>query len=239
MSLPWFRLYAETVDDPKLRLLAFEDRWHYVACLCCKSQGIQDTTMPDLLDRMMSVKLGLAERERDEVKRRLVEVGLIDSAWQPLAWDRRQFQSDTSRERTRRWRERQSSPTPPPRSEEDSEQNRTERDVTSDVTVTSPTTSRKKTASRIPDDFALTPAREAYAEKNLPGVYAHALLEAFRDHWTAASGAKARKLDWDAAWRTWVRNAVEFGYPKRAQASAACVQVRFDANGRQISGPVP
>lgn len=31
----------------------------------------------------------------------------------------------------------------------------------------------------------------------------------FRDHWIAASGSKAVKLDWDAAWRTWFRRSAE------------------------------
>lgn len=33
--------------------------------------------------------------------------------------------------------------------------------------------------------------------------------EKFRDYWTALSGAKARKKDWFATWRNWVRTAVE------------------------------
>ena len=36
-TMQWFRLYAGIVDDEKLRLLAFEDRWHYVALLALKS----------------------------------------------------------------------------------------------------------------------------------------------------------------------------------------------------------
>ena len=35
-------------------------------------------------------------------------------------------------------------------------------------------------------------------------------LERFRDHWLAKSGADGRKRDWDAAWRNWIRNAVEY-----------------------------
>jgi hypothetical protein len=31
----------------------------------------------------------------------------------------------------------------------------------------------------------------------------------FRDHWIAASGSKAVKLDWDAAWRTWYRRSAD------------------------------
>lgn len=109
MSLPWFRLYAEAVDDDKLRLLAFEDRWHFVAILCCKAQGIFDSSR-DLALRKVGVKLGLSARELDEVARRLSEVGLIDQhTLEPLAWGKRQFVSDrdnTAAERQRRRRQK-------------------------------------------------------------------------------------------------------------------------------------
>ena len=31
------------------------------------------------------------------------------------------------------------------------------------------------------------------------------VAEQFRDHWHAQGGANARKVDWAAAWRNWVR----------------------------------
>jgi hypothetical protein len=106
-SLTWFRLYAEAVDDEKLRLLAFEDRWHFVALLCCKARGILDEPDSSLLLRKVAVKLGLDLRELGEVTRRLAEVGLIcKETLQPLAWDHRQFQSDSSSERVKAYRER-------------------------------------------------------------------------------------------------------------------------------------
>lgn len=40
----------------------------------------------------------------------------------------------------------------------------------------------------------------------------------FVDHWKSTSGAKACKLDWEAAWRTWIRN--EIGYQQRRQPAA-------------------
>lgn len=77
---PWFRLYTETVDDEKLRLLAFEDRWHFVALLCCKGSGLLDSGDDDsLLRRKLAVKLGLSVREFEEVAGRLSEVALIDA----------------------------------------------------------------------------------------------------------------------------------------------------------------
>ena len=104
----WFRMYSEAVDDDKLRLLAFEDRWHFVAILCCKTQGVLDCH-PETLERRVAVKLGLQLRDADEVKRRLMEVDLIDDNWQPVNWDKRQPTSDgdpTNSERQRRFREK-------------------------------------------------------------------------------------------------------------------------------------
>jgi hypothetical protein len=58
-------------------------------------------------------------------------------------------------------------------------------------------------ATRLPDDFSLTAERAAYAVQQK--VDPQRTFENFRDYWTAASGAKARKCDWDATWRMWCR----------------------------------
>lgn len=107
MSLPWFRLYHRTVDDDKLRLLAFEDRWHFIALCCLKADGLLDEPVSDIRTRRIAVKLGVQVRELDEIGRRLQEVGLIDEALNPLAWDELQFQSDNSTARVREYRKRQ------------------------------------------------------------------------------------------------------------------------------------
>ena len=105
-TLPWFRAYTEMVDDEKLRLLAFEDRWHFVALLCLKGQGVLDET-GSLLFRKVAVKLGLDVRSVEEVARRLSEVGLIDEkTLQPIAWEARQFRSDSSAARVAAYRAR-------------------------------------------------------------------------------------------------------------------------------------
>lgn len=108
MTLPWFRMYHETVDDEKLRLLAFEDRWHYIAILCCKCKGILDSESDEaMLERKLAVKLGLQLRELEELKRRLIEVDLIDGNWQPMGWDKRQYISDHSTDRVKKHRKKQ------------------------------------------------------------------------------------------------------------------------------------
>lgn len=127
MSQQWLRLYAETPDDAKLKLLAFEDRWHFIALLCLKAQGLLDDTRPELLDRAVAAKLGLSLRDADEVRRRLAEVDLIGDQWQPLGWDKRQYKSDSSTTRVREWRAAKSPPIPP------SEELRTETDTDTEL----------------------------------------------------------------------------------------------------------
>jgi hypothetical protein len=67
---------------------------------------------------------------------------------------------------------------------------------------------RSPTATRLPADFALTPERRAIAEAEKADPERE--FASFTDHWKAASGAKARKHDWDATWRNWCRRAADF-----------------------------
>lgn len=73
----------------------------------------------------------------------------------------------------------------------------------------------KTTATRIPSDFAATPEMVAWAKTNVPHVDGRVETQKFIDYFTAASGANARKLDWVAAWRLWMRNADD----RRGQAN--------------------
>ena len=98
-------MYAEAVDNAKLRMLAFEDRWHYVAILCCKAQGVLKGE-PAMRERVLCIKLGLQPRDLSELKRRLSDVRLIDDQFEPVGWDKRQFQGDHSgADRMRKYRE--------------------------------------------------------------------------------------------------------------------------------------
>jgi hypothetical protein len=107
--MQWFRLYSRIVDDDKLRLLAFEDRWHFVALCCLKSEGLLDEPEGDLRARRIAVKLGVQLRELEEIGRRLSEVGLVDETLSPIAWDELQFRSDNSTDRVRQFRKRHKS----------------------------------------------------------------------------------------------------------------------------------
>lgn len=106
-GLKWFRAYAGIVDDDKLRLLAFEDRWHFVALCALKCSGLLDEPDSPLRNRKIAVKLGVQVRELEEIARRLQEVGLIDKNLNPTKWDDLQYRSDKSTERVQKFREKQ------------------------------------------------------------------------------------------------------------------------------------
>jgi hypothetical protein len=125
-------MYSEFLTDPVIRLLSFEDQRHFVAVLCMKCSGVLDKiyTTPGLRTEIISSLIGLAHEPPqggdvsalERANKRLRDRGLIDEHWQPVNWDKRQFQSDTSAARTRKWRERHSDVTVTRQSRADTEQ---------------------------------------------------------------------------------------------------------------------
>jgi len=205
--MQWFRMYAEAVDDDKLRLLAFEDRWHFVALLCLKSGGVLDSD-PPTLERRIAVKLGLMPADLAEVKRRLREIGLIGEDWQPLAWGKRQFESDHSGAlRSRRWRKKTKrhgdvTETSQQRRSDGPEQiqNRTDTEQSKRA--------RPQRARRAPEGFY---PDLAYALREIPDLDAEREARKFKD-WEF----KTPRSDWPATWRTWIGNCRETGrYAKK------------------------
>ncbi len=108
-ALPWFRMYTDFLDDPKMIGLAFEDQRHFIAVLALKSSGVLETDCdPKLLNRIVAQRLWVDQSAIIEVKNRLKNAGLIFDNWQPVAWDKRQMHSDhddSGAERQRKFRE--------------------------------------------------------------------------------------------------------------------------------------
>jgi hypothetical protein len=105
MSNPWFRFYCEFAGDAVVQSLAFEDQRHYVILLCLKGDGTLDRPMDARVrDRIICRGLGLDPVTASEAKRRLLEVRMIDENWQPCGWNKRQYISDNSTPRVRKYR---------------------------------------------------------------------------------------------------------------------------------------
>jgi hypothetical protein len=210
------------VDDEKLRLLAFEDRWHFVALLCLKGQGVLDET-GSLLFRKVAVKLGLDVRSVEEVARRLSEVGLIDEkTLQPIAWEARQFRSDSSAARVAAYRERKKQGV-----KRDGNVTVTAQDTDTDTDTDKEEEKKEEAPSpksprgtALPKDWELPGDWRTWAEGARPDVDVLSVADSFRDYWVAKPGKDGRKSDWLATWRNWVRNQRSGNSGQRPQSAA-------------------
>lgn len=82
---------------------------------------------------------------------------------------------------------------------------------------------RDPAGARLPADFDPGEEGRQYARKH--GLNPDAVMEAFRDYWTAAPGSRGRKSDWQATWRTWCRKDAE---QRGGKAGAAAPRKRVD-----------
>lgn len=103
-GMPWFRLYAEMIDDPKIgRLNDAQFRlWIEILCLACK--GEDGNTLQTIDDINWSLRRNVTETLHDLLHETLVK--LDDKKRVYVAnWEKRQFISDNSTERVRKYRE--------------------------------------------------------------------------------------------------------------------------------------
>ena len=101
MANQWFRMYAEFAHDPKVQSMseAMQRRLTMLLCLRCSND------IATLHEDELAVALRVSEEDLAETKALFVRKGFIDEAWNLLNWDKRQFTSDSSTERSRKHRE--------------------------------------------------------------------------------------------------------------------------------------
>ena len=102
MANSWFRMYAEFATDPKVQMLSESDQRRFIMLLCLRCCN-SDVT---LHDEEVAFQLRISSDEWQQTKHLLQSKGLIDEYAKPCAWDRRQFQSDSSAARVREHRKR-------------------------------------------------------------------------------------------------------------------------------------
>jgi hypothetical protein len=123
----WFRYYHEALDDPKVQGLTplLFRYWVNILSLSCRYSGY----LPQITD--IAFGLRMTENEAAAHLEALREAKLIDSTskgLRPHAWDKRQFQSDHSTDRVKRFRKR-SKKQHETINETDQTQNRTDTDT--------------------------------------------------------------------------------------------------------------
>lgn len=212
MANRWFRLYDEILDDPKVQKLSADDfrTWINLLCLASRNQG----RLPALEDIAFALRWSIDATLA--VVERLLNATLIDRVsggpdgwgYAPHAWHERQYKSDTSTERVKRFRNVTKA------LHETASESDTDTDKKS-----SPIGEPKKAAdasrgTRLPDDWALPCEWTDWAIEH--GATLAVVIEQadrFRDYWRSCPAAKGRKADWFATWRNWMRDKID-GKPR-------------------------
>jgi hypothetical protein len=103
----WWRAYDECVDNPKLGKLAdrLHRAWFNLCCVASSNGGV----LPPMAD--VAFKLRVNDHKAAELIAALVAAKLFDrrpdGKFEPHNWEARQFKSDVSTPRVKRFRERQ------------------------------------------------------------------------------------------------------------------------------------
>lgn len=101
MPNPWFRLYSEFEDDPKVQMMSEVDQRRLVLLFCQRCKEERRT------EEQLSFKWRVSLDEVRRTKSVFMAAGFIDEHWSLLNWNKRQFLSDSSTERVRKHRIRQ------------------------------------------------------------------------------------------------------------------------------------
>lgn len=122
MAYSWFRFYHEFATDPKIQMLSevLQRRFVMLLCLrCCNGDGT-------LHETEVAFQLRISLDEWLSTKADLMDKNLIDGNGKPINWEKRQYKSDTSTDRVKRYRQRSRNgvETPP-----DTEQTQTQRQI--------------------------------------------------------------------------------------------------------------
>lgn len=113
----------------------------------------------------------------------------------------------------------------------------TDTDTDTDTTPPKGGVARKR-ASRIAEDFRVTPEMHLWAKAKAPGIDLGIETEKFINFWIAKSGKDATKLDWAATWRNWILNArpaqgQRMDHSARGLAKGMALLQEYDAQQQQ------
>jgi len=107
----WFRVYDDLLNDPKCQRLTPDLFKTWVNCLCAASKN--NGVLPPIEE--LSFLLRLSDEQTGAHVDALVASGLVDETddgLEPHNWANRQYQSDTSNERVKRYRDKKRNVTP-------------------------------------------------------------------------------------------------------------------------------
>ena len=74
-----------------------------------------------------------------------------------------------------------------------------------------------KTPHLIPNDFEPRAQDWQVMAEHFPWVDLKKQTHAFKDYWSSQPPAKAKKVDWHATWRNWIRRAADYNKPAQTE----------------------
>ncbi len=101
MANQWFRMYSEFATDAKVQSMSEAMQRRLTMLLCLRCSDVLATLQDDELQCAMRI----SDEDLAETKALFMRKGFIDGDWNLLNWDKRQFNSDSSTERSRKHRE--------------------------------------------------------------------------------------------------------------------------------------
>lgn len=202
----WFRMYTESLNDPKVQRLSGEMFKAWINLLCLAK--IHDGILP--LHEDIAFALRKSPAETTKILDTLIHAGLFEhdeTGITPHNWNGRQYKSDVSTERVKRFRKRfekrdYAVSETPPETDTDTEIKKEEANASSKE--------KSRRGSRLPEGW--TPPLEVLDALKTEGFTDDELFSEmcrFRDYWIAVPGQRGCKLDWSATFRNWMRNARE------------------------------
>jgi hypothetical protein len=211
----WFRFYHDAIDHPKVQRLPGDLFKFWVNVLCLASRS-DDRGLVKLDLEAIAFATRTTDEEAAAMIADLTRRNLLEECTEGLAvhnWENRQFKSDNVAERVAKHRQNAGANEdvtlhetlhPSVNTDSDTEEKEKEK---GGVHTPPPTTApeRPKQGKRLPADFAIDDAMRQWAiDRGATVVQVETETEKFVNYWTAESGARARKLDWSAAWKVWM-----------------------------------
>jgi hypothetical protein len=251
----WFRMYDDMLDNPKAQRLPAPlfKLWVNLLALASKNGGRIPPAMEDV-----AFALRVSEAEAARTLETLHAKRLMDkdeTGYYPHDWNDRQFLSDVSTERVKRFRQRSKkhegtvSETPDETAPDTDSEAETEQkepltsfaesrdaETEPDLEAELPPHNDRRRGTALPENFPDEPAlMRAIAFWNERGRLdlSHSVrdqAEQFRAHHIAKG---TRSKSWAASWRLWIGNALEFN---RNKANGNATEARRNPHDSFLTG---
>lgn len=254
----WFRWYEGTSEDGKFRAVARNAKVTVATVMGVWAILLEDASHPEHRgvatrgEDFWGAVLGLDDADLIAILSAMEGMELISVGHGAITitkWKERQFETDTTdatnAERQRRFREKHKqtgdetphngSVTAEKRPDTDTDTEKKVRDASS------------KRGTRVPETFEPNATCWHLAEElRLTTQQSQQAFDQFMDYWRSVPGAKGLKLDWQAAFRTWLRRSVnDFGrkpngptqnQPSKRQQAFAALDAIVDEAYRRENG---